>query len=198
MLVIAIALIVGIFSGVFFRVDLIINQSSMLINIGLCLLLFFVGMDIGNNENIIKNLKRCGKRIWFLPICTIIGTLIGAIVATSLSNIDMRDGLAVSMGLGWASLSSIMLSKISVELGSFAFLTNLFREMIAIFSVPFIAKYIGSWESISVAGATAMDTLLPIINKNNASNIAVIAFFSGTVLSTSVPFIITFIMKIYS
>ena len=103
----------------------------------------------------------------------------------------------MSSGLGWYSLSAIELSKISAELGSLAFLTNVFRELIAIFSVPFIAKYIGSLESVSVAGATAMDSLLPVINQNNSADVSIVAFFSGIILTSSVPILLALSLSVF-
>ena len=187
---ITVAIIAGVISGFFFRNDFLILNSDKIVSLGLCLLLFFVGMDIGDSGDIFPKLKKFGKKIWFLPMSTIAGSLLGGYIGSMFTTLTMGQGIAVSAGLGWYSLSAIELSKISAELGSLAFLTNVLRELIAIFSVPFIAKYIGSLESVSVAGATAMDTLLPIINKNNSADISIVAFFSGIVLTTAVPFLV--------
>ncbi|NME35951.1 MULTISPECIES: lysine exporter LysO family protein [Fusobacterium] len=197
MLGIGISIICGIILGLFFRNDMIINNVDSLVSFGLCLLLFFVGMDIGDNGDIFNSLKKYGKKVWLLPLSTIIGSGIGGYLGAILTKIGMGEGIAVSMGLGWYSLSAIELSKISAELGSVAFLTNVLREIISIFTVPFIAKYIGSLESVSVAGATAMDTLLPIINRSNSSDISVVAFFSGMFLTTAVPFLVTTTISIF-
>ena len=155
-------------------------------------------MDIGNSGDIFPKLKKFGKKIWFLPVSTIIGSLIGGYIGSLFTTLSTGQGIAVSAGLGWYSLSAIELSKISAELGSLAFLTNVFREILSILSVPFIAKYIGSLESVSVAGATAMDTLLPIINKNNSADISIVAFFAGIVLTTAVPFLVTTCVSIFN
>lgn len=194
---ITVAICIGAFTGFFFRNDFLIMNSDKVVSFGLCLLLFFVGMDIGNSGDIFSKLKKFGKKIWFLPVSTIIGSLIGGYVGSIFTTLSAGQGIAISAGLGWYSLSAVELSKISAELGSLAFLTNVLRELLSIFSVPFIAKYIGSLESVSVAGATAMDTLLPIINKNNSADIAVVAFFSGIVLTTAVPFLVTFAVTIF-
>lgn len=194
---ITLAIIIGTVFGFFFRNDFLIENSDKVVNLGLCLLLFFVGMDIGNSGDIFPKLKKFGKKIWFLPVSTIIGSLVGGYAGSFFTTLSMGQGIAISSGLGWYSLSAIELSKISAELGSLAFLTNVMRELISIFSVPFIAKYIGSLESVSVAGATAMDTLLPIINKSNSADIAIVAFFSGIVLTTAVPFLVTLSISIF-
>ncbi|MGL5971768.1 MAG: lysine exporter LysO family protein, partial [Cetobacterium sp.] len=181
MIGILISILVGIVVGLFFNHPFLGVHSNSFIDLGLCLLLFFVGIDIGNNSNIFESLKKYGKKIWFLPISTIIGSLFGGFLGAVILSLPIGEGLAIASGLGWYSLSAIELSKISAELGSIAFLSNVFREVLAILIIPTIAKSIGGFESISVAGATAMDTLLPIINKSNSSEISVISFFSGVV-----------------
>lgn len=195
---ITVAILVGAVGGFFFRNDFLIANSDKVVSFGLCLLLFFVGMDIGNSGDIFPKLKKFGKKIWLLPISTIIGSLIGGYVGSLFTTLSTEQGIAVSAGLGWYSLSAIELSKISAELGSLAFLTNVFREILSILFVPFIAKYIGSLESVSIAGATAMDTLLPIINRNNSADISIVAFFSGIVLTTTVPFLVTTCISVFN
>lgn len=191
MLGILFSIIIGGLLGYFFQNDFLTKNSDSLVNIGLCLLLLFVGMDIGKNKAIFSNLSKFGKKIWLLPIGTVIGSFIGGYLASFLTHMYVGEGVAISMGLGWYSLSAIELSKISAELGSLAFLTNVIREILAILTVPFIAKYIGHLESVSIAGATSMDTLLPIINKSTSPDVSVIAFFTGITLSTAVPFLVT-------
>lgn len=191
MLGIIISIISGGLLGYFFQNDFLTKNSDSLVSGGLCLLLLFVGMDIGNNQSLFSKLSKFGKKIWLLPIGTIIGSFIGGYTASYITSVHLGEGIAISMGLGWYSLSAIELSKISAELGSLAFLTNVIREVLAILTIPLVAKYIGHLESVSVAGATSMDTLLPIINKSTSPDIAVIAFFSGITLSTAVPFLVT-------
>ena len=194
---ISLSIITGAIFGYLFRNDFLINHSNTVVSAGLYFLLFFVGIDIGNNGNVFSKLKKFGKKIWVLPISTIIGTLLGGYTACLITSLSFGQGIAISSGLGWYSLSAIELSKINAELGSLAFLTNVFRELIAIFSVPLIAKYIGSLESVSVAGATAMDSLLPIINKNTSADVSVIAFFSGIILTSLVPVLLALSLSIF-
>ncbi|MFK4785961.1 lysine exporter LysO family protein [Fusobacterium sp. MFO224] len=191
MLGMLISIIFGIVLGYFFQNDFLTKNSDTLVNAGLCLLLLFVGMDIGKNRTIFTKLSKFGKKIWLLPIGTIIGSFVGGYIASFITDMYVGEGVAISMGLGWYSLSAIELSKISAELGSLAFLTNIIREVLAILTIPFVAKYIGHLESVSIAGATSMDTLLPIINKSTSPDISIIAFFTGITLSSAVPFLVT-------
>ena len=74
--------------------------------------------------------------------------------------------MAISSGFGWYSLSGIILTQLhSAEIGTIAFLTNIFRELITVVSIPFIAKYLNDYTAIAPAGATSMDSTLPIISK---------------------------------
>ena len=173
-------------------------QISLLIQFGLYLLLFFIGIDIGKNDNILNDLKKLNKKVLFLPFITIISSLAGGAVASILLSLSVGESVAISAGMGWYSFSAIQLSKISVELGGIAFLSNIFRELLAIFLIPIIAKKIGSFESVSVAGATAMDSVLPIINRSNPAEISIISFYSGLVISIVVPILIPILVNIFS
>jgi uncharacterized membrane protein YbjE (DUF340 family) len=194
MILISSSTILGILLGILFKNESIINNSNFLIDLGLCLILLFVGIDMGKNQNIFKELKKTGYKILMLPLAIVLGTLIGGIIASLFTDLTIIESSAVSAGLGWYSLSAIELSKYSAELGSVAFLSNVFREIMALLFVPFIGKYIGHHETIAAAGATSMDTLLPVITKSTSSNTAVIAFFTGVILSSIVPILVPLII----
>lgn len=194
MILVTVSTILGIILGIFFKNETLINNSNLFIDIGLCLLLLFVGIDIGKNQNIFKELKKMGYKILILPLAIISGTLTGGVLASLVTNLNIIESSAVSAGLGWYSLSAIELSKYSAELGSVAFLSNVFREIMALLFIPFIGKYIGDHETIAAAGATSMDTLLPVITKSTSSNTAIISFFTGVVLSSMVPILVPLII----
>ena len=197
MIIVSMAVIVGILLG-YFTKSYINFDISLLIQFGLYLLLFFIGIDIGKNDNILNDLKKLNKKVLFLPFVTIISSLAGGAVASILLSLSVGESVAISAGMGWYSFSAIELSKISVELGGIAFLSNIFRELLAIFLIPIIAKKIGSFESVSVAGATAMDSVLPIINRSNPAEISIISFYSGLVISIIVPILIPILVNIFS
>ena len=197
MIIVSCAVIVGILLG-YFTKSYINFDISLLIQFGLYLLLFFIGIDIGKNDNILNDLKKLNKKVLFLPFITIISSLAGGAVASILLSLSVGESVAISAGMGWYSFSAIELSKVSVELGGIAFLANIFRELLAIFFIPVIAKKIGSFESVSIAGATAMDSVLPIINKSNPAEISIISFYSGLIISIVVPILIPILVNIFS
>jgi len=53
-------------------------------------------------------------------------------------------------------------------------------------------------ESVSVAGATAMDSVLPIINRSTSAEISIISFYTGLVISIVVPILIPILVNIFS
>ena len=197
MIIVSCAVIIGILLG-YFTKSYINFDISLLIQFGLYLLLFFIGIDIGKNDNILNDLKKLDKKVLFLPFITIISSLAGGAVASMLLSLSIGESVAISAGMGWYSFSAIELSKVSVELGGIAFLANIFRELLAIFFIPVIAKKIGSFESVSIAGATAMDSVLPIINKSNPAEISIISFYSGLIISIVVPILIPILVNIFS
>lgn len=197
MILLSLSVLIGLAIGYFFG-DFINFDISNLIQIGLYLLLFFIGIDIGTNKNIFNDLKKIDKKVLFLPFLTIIASLLGGAVASLILSLSLGEAVAVSSGMGWYSFSAIELSKVNVELGGIAFLSNIFRELLAIFLIPFIAKKIGAFESVSVAGATAMDSVLPVINRSNSAEISIVAFYSGLIISLIVPLLVPFIITIFS
>ncbi|WP_041921261.1 lysine exporter LysO family protein [Ilyobacter polytropus] len=186
--------IFGILMGILFKNTFIINNIDSLIDIGLCMLLFFVGIDMGKNQNIFTELQKFGYKILLLPLAIISGSLAGGVISSFITDLSIAESSAISAGLGWYSLSAIELSKHSAELGSVAFLSNVFREITSLLFIPFIGKYIGHNETIAAAGATSMDTLLPVITKSTSSNTAVISFFTGVILSSLVPLLVPLII----
>lgn len=197
MMMLSLSVIFGLGIGYFFG-DSIHFDISLLIQLGLYLLLFFIGIDIGMNKNIFQDLKKIDKKVLFLPFITMVASLLGGATASLLLPLSLGESVAVSSGMGWYSFSAIELSKVSVELGGIAFLSNIFRELLAIFIIPFVAKKIGSFESVSVAGATAMDSVLPVINRSNPAEISIVAFYCGLVISLVVPILVPFVIAVFS
>ena len=187
---ILIALVLGIVSGLFIMPDAIYENTGLLLDIGLCLLLFFVGIDLGSNKDIFKNLKNVGFKILIVPFATIAGSLVGGIVCSFIFKINLFGSLAIASGLSWYTLSAIIITPISSELGTVAFLSNVFREVMAFIAIPFIAKHIGYLETIAAGAAISMDTGLPMVTKNTNQEVAVISFISGVILSLAVTVLV--------
>ena len=161
-------------------------------------LMFFVGIGIGADSNALKVIRKTKVKIILVPICVIIGSLIGAaVMSLFMSEIGVIEAMAVASGFGYYSLSSIFITEISGEtLGVIALLSNISREIITLLATPFFVKYFGKLGGIVSGGATSMDTCLPIISESTGKEWAIIAVFSGVVLTIIVPFLVPFILSI--
>ncbi len=180
----------GILTGMFiFEPDFMLKTDTLL-DVGLFFLLFFVGIDIGSNKKAFDHLKRLGFKILLIPISAALGSIFGGILVSGILGMKAFEGGAIGAGFGWYSLSAVLIAPYSSELSTIAFLTNVIREIMAIMFIPLTAKYIGYYETISLGGATSMDTTLPIITKNTNSETAVISFISGLLMSIMVPIIV--------
>jgi uncharacterized membrane protein YbjE (DUF340 family) len=165
--------------------------TSWGIKLGLCLLLIFVGLDLGLDGTVVDNFKKVGLRILAFPLATVVGTLAGALLCALFVNLSARECLAVGAGFGWYTLApGIIMEKGYVTASAVSFLHNVLREISSIILIPVVAKKIGYVETTGMPGAAAMDVCLPIVEKSTSSDIAVYSFVSGVVLSTLVPILV--------
>ncbi len=163
----------------------------------LYLLMFLVGVGIGGDMAAWNTIRSEKIKIVLVPLSVILGTFLGVGIASLfLKSISFRESLAVGAGFGYYSLSSIVITQIHGEtLGIIALLSNIFREITTLLLTPFFARYCGTLAPIASAGATAMDTTLPIIARFVGKEYAIVSVFSGVVLTFLVPFLIVFILQ---
>ena len=157
----------------------------------LLILLFSVGIDMGLNKEVFARIKELGFKILLIPFGVVVGSLCGGFLTALLTNLPVKDGLAISAGLGWYSLSGILITEAGNPVaGTISFLANVFREMLTFIVVPFIAGHLNYYCAIAPAGATAMDTTLGIISRNTNATVAVLSFVSGVVCTLVVPVLV--------
>ncbi len=188
--IIIVSILVGMGCGYFVFPPEIMSSIDNLASISLFVLIFLVGIDVGGNKTIFKDLKKAGFKVLLVPFGGIVGSLLGGLLVGFLFNMALNESLAIGSGFG---LSGVMLKEMGGDtLGAIAFLTNVFREMITVISIPILAKKLNGYTAIAPAGATSMDTTLPLISKATNPEIAVIAFINGVILSSLVPVFVTF------
>lgn len=165
-------------------------ESSM-ITIILYLLLFLVGMQMVQHEvDLIPLLK--SPMMFLLPLSTVLGTYLGALVFPLVSTYTLRDSLALVSGFGWYSLSGVLISSLGdPQLGAVSFLSNLFRESLAFILIPVVSALShASFSAISIAGATSMDVTLPLLKKSLGDSVVPLAIAHGVVMTLLAPFLI--------
>lgn len=160
----------------------------------LYVLLFIIGVDIINAP---INFSSLTPKMLLMPIPIIIASSVAGIILAWLMDLDIRYGLVFSGGFGWFSLSGVMVSaKLNEYYGAIALLTDLFRELLSIIVLFFFGAR-ASHASIAVAGATAMDTTLPIIKKTAGNAYIPLALYLGVILSLVTPFWLGFLLSLF-
>lgn len=176
-------------------------MNSSISFVALCGLLLCVGIAIGMNPDMKKDIKSLSPRLALLPVATILGSWLGAVVAYLIMSSDvcsllqhrpLTDCLAVDSGFAYYSLSSIFITEYrGAELGTIALLANIVREMITLLLTPLIAKWFGPLALISSGGATTMDTTLPIITQSVGQRYVALSIYHGFLTDFTVPFLVT-------
>ncbi len=167
------------------------DLASMGIRIGLCMLLLFVGLDLGIEGTIASQFRQVGLRIFAFPLMAIVGTLFGALVCSFFVDFSLRECLAIGAGFGWYTLApGIIMDSGYVTASAVSFMHNVLRELFSIVLIPVVAKKIGYVETTALPGAAAMDVCLPVVERATRSDIAVYSFISGAVLSIVVPILV--------
>ncbi|RAK11886.1 uncharacterized membrane protein YbjE (DUF340 family) [Halanaerobium saccharolyticum] len=191
------SVIIGILIGFFLLNGQELVWLDSLTNYSLVVLLFGVGIDIGASREIIKDLKIMGWKLILIPILIAFGSILGTVLTGGIFGFAAGESAAVGAGFGWYSLSGVLISKLhSAELGSLAFLTNVFRELLTVMILPLVAKYFGNLAVIAPGGATTMDVTLPLVKEAGGEAVVIPAFVSGAVLSTLVPVLVPLFLNI--
>lgn len=167
-------------------------------SVALYFLMFMVGVSIGADDHALSIIRSVNLKIVLIPIAVVLGTTVGSfLVALAVKGIDTRNVMAIGSGFGYYSLSSIFIGKYSGnEMGVVALLANMIREISTLMLAPIYVRYFGTLSPVAAAGATAMDTCLPIIVKYSGKEMAIAALFSGIALTILVPFLVVFILQL--
>ena len=190
--------IVGFFvAGIIIGVLHLMPQVNWLSDVSyltLCALIFLVGFMIGNDAEIFKKFHKLNRLYMLLPLMTIVGTLAGCAITTALlPHRSLSDCLAVGSGMGYYSLSSVLITQYrGAELGTVALLANIVREVITLLGAPLMVRWFGKLAPISVGGATTMDTTLPILTNACGKDFVIVSIFHGVIVDFSVPLLVTF------
>lgn len=191
-LIVAGFFVLGIMAGLSGLVPESVTEGNITFY-ALCALIFFVGIGVGSDREVLSKFRSLDIRLALLPLGTVAGTFAGAAVASLLLSRTAPDCLAVGSGFGYYSLSSIFITRYcGAELGTVALLSNIIREMATLLLSPLIAKAAGPLAPIAAGGVTSMDTTLPVIMATSGSQYSMLSIFHGFVLEFTIPFIVTF------
>lgn len=187
-----------------FPVEIDISNLSGYI---LYLLMLLVGMSLGLDSGLVSTIKSQPVRMLLLPLSTMVGTFVGALLAWGVlqvlafygmgKGVALPDTMSISSGFGYYSLSSILLNEArGAEIGTMALAANIVRELFTIVAAPLLVKFFGPLAPVSAGGATSMDTTLPMIQRCSGNAFVPVSIFHGVVMDFSVPLFLTLFVSL--
>lgn len=199
MVIIAVlCLIAGILCGGLSGSGALTEVFSEIADYSLYLLMLSVGISVGMSKTVFQKLKQYRLTVLLIPMGVVLGSILAGLAGGILLGMPLADSVAITSGMGWYSLSGVMLDNMSgPAAGTVAFFSNLLREILSFLLIPFLAKKVHPYAAIAAAGATSEDTTLPMIIRYTDEGITVVAMLSGVICSTMVPLCITFFHFIF-
>jgi uncharacterized membrane protein YbjE (DUF340 family) len=130
-----------------------------------------------------------------VPVLVVVGSMIGGLTASWVTGENLKTSLALSSGFGWFTLSSVLIGdKLGQTYGTMALMTNLLRDLLAIVTLYAIGRRYPKL-TIGIAGATAMDSTLPIIKQACPPAAVPMALISGLIITILAPILMTLILS---
>ncbi len=156
-------------------------------------LMFLVGIGIGCDlSSLSVPIKKYRFKIVLVPLATIVGTIAACALFALFCPLALRETIAIGCGFGYYSLSAILLNELAgADVGTIALICNLSRELITLLTIPLLARYCGKLAPIAAAGATSIDTTLPLISHTLGEKYVIISIFHGVIVDMSVPTLIS-------
>ncbi len=161
----------------------------------LVLLLGTVGLTLGLDGSVFRNIKKAGAGIILFPIAAVLGSVIGGVIYAAISPMTLREGIAISCGFGWYTYAPNVILQAGYPVASaVSFLHNVLREVAGIIGIPFLAQKIGYVEACAVPGVAAMDVCMPIVERSAREDTVVYSFGIGLLMCLSVPVLVPLVI----
>ena len=192
-----VSLILGVVCGQWLFSPDLVSLFGPISDYTLYILMFAVGISVGANKQVFRRLRQYHVKILIIPAGIVVGTVLAGFLCYLIVDMPLRDCLAVVCGLGWYSLSGVLLTNLAgATLGTMAFFSNLLREILSFLTIPFIAKHLNHYTAIAPAAATSEDTTLPLLMRCTSEDVAVMAVVNGVVCSALVPVILNLLYRV--
>lgn len=186
-----VSLVLGVVCGQWVFSGETVSLLDQVADVTLSLLMLSVGVSVGANRLVFRKLRENNLKLLVIPGAIIAASVLGGYLTGLLFGMEPHVSMAVASGLGWYSLSGVMLTELAgAEIGALTFLSNVLREILSFLIIPTIAKYCNRYTAIAPAAATSEDTTLPMIMKCTDEEVAVVSVINGFLCSLAVPFLI--------
>lgn len=158
------------------------------ITYALFLMVFLVGVDLGFDGTAPQLIKQAGVKTLIFPLAVGISTLIGVFACTLFMDYNAHESLMIGATFCWYSLApNIIIDGGFIAAGAVAFLSNFFRVIITLITVPIVAQKVGYVETTGMAVAASMDVCIGTIESSTNKTCAIIAFVTGCVFTFIIP-----------
>ena len=177
--------VIGMVIGYFLPIDYMPPENTM--TVLLMILILLVGIGLKGSGITLKEVllnKRGVQMSIIFTLAVLIGGLVFAMIFTDVS---WTQGLALSSGFGWYSLSAIIMTDAYGAIwGSVALFNDLIREFFALLFIPvFMRKYPSA--AVGLGGATSLDFTLPIIQQSGGLKVVPLAISFGFIINIVAP-----------
>jgi len=172
------------------------DQVSSLVDILLMVFVFIVSVDVGAGLDR-RTVSSLGKDALLLSAGTVMGSLMVGLAFSFVPSLGMKGALAASLGMGWYTLDGpLVTASLGALAGATGFLSNFLRELFTFFAYPVFKRRLGGRSSISLGGATTMDTTLTVISAVGGEEVAALSFLHGVIITILVPFLVLLALAI--
>ncbi|RIY32550.1 hypothetical protein CKF54_04580 [Psittacicella hinzii] len=155
-------------------------------NIALLLLIFIVGLELGGAKYRLRDVF-LNKEAIIISLLFTFSCLVAGVIVSFVLNMNVWRSLAYTSGMGWYSLSSVIVTNAYSPLeGSLMFFIDIAREILALFLVPILMKNYRC-TAVTFPGATSLDSSLPIIQKSGGNGVVGLAISFGFLANLYVP-----------
>ena len=139
---IVIAVAAGMAIGYFLFTGRSTVWCGTIIDVGLYLLLFLVGIDMGQQGNVLQDIRAAGFKVLLVPGTVVIGTLLFSFAGSFLLPLSIRETIAASAGFGW--YYSLLISLV-VYTGAFQYvLTSMMAAGTSLITIALTALFMNS------------------------------------------------------
>ncbi len=162
----------------------------------LMMLIFLVGVQLRGGgiplRQVLLNTRGLQLSGVFMLSCAAAGVLFALLI----DGVSLWQGLALSSGYGWYSLSGIMMTQsYGAAWGSVALLNDLLRELLALAVIPLLMPRFAN-SAVGIGGATSMDFTLPAIQHSGGLAAVPVAVSFGFVVNLAAPLLMVFFAEL--
>lgn len=153
----------------------------------LILLILLVGFQLSHSGMTLKQVLVNKRGVQVSVIFCLSVAVGGLLFGLLMPDVTLTQGLALSSGYGWYSLSGIIMTDAyGAVWGSVALLNDLLREFMALLFIPMlIGKYPST--AVGLGGVTTMDFTLPVIQSAGGNEVVPLAMSFGFVVNIVSP-----------